>query len=92
MKTKTIAEAKSNLSQLIHQLDTEDTIHLTRHGKPVAVILSEANYQKLINKNNSVFQAIMEWRDQMDGDYGFTDTELKQLRAADSGRAFSWDD
>ncbi len=40
MKTSTIAEAKNNLSNLIHQLETEKTIHLTRHGKSVAVMMS----------------------------------------------------
>ena len=54
MKISTIAEAKNNLSQLIYQLEADETIHLTRHGKPVAVMLSEANYQKLIDKNNSL--------------------------------------
>ncbi|MCX7180693.1 MAG: type II toxin-antitoxin system Phd/YefM family antitoxin, partial [Proteobacteria bacterium] len=63
MKISTIAEAKNNLSQLIYQLEADETIHLTRHGKPVAVMLSEANYQKLIHKNNSLFQAIQQWRD-----------------------------
>jgi prevent-host-death family protein len=35
MKTNAIAEAKNKLSQLIYQLDTDEPIHLTRHGKPV---------------------------------------------------------
>ncbi|MEY3786110.1 MAG: hypothetical protein RLZ75_315, partial [Pseudomonadota bacterium] len=32
MKTSTIAEAKNNLSQLIYQLESDEPIHLTRHG------------------------------------------------------------
>ncbi len=58
MKTSTIAEAKNNLSQLIHQLESDEPIHLTRHGKRVAVMLSEANYQKLMHKDSSLYQAI----------------------------------
>jgi len=92
MKTSTIAEAKNNLSQLIYQLESDEPIHLTRHGKPVAVMLSESNYQKLTQKNKGLFQAIQQWRSQLDGDSALTETELKNLRAASQGREFSWDE
>ena len=92
MKTSTIADAKNNLSQLIYQLESNEPIHLTRHGKPVAVMLSEANYQKLTHKDNSLYQAIQQWRNQLDGDSGLTETELKKLRATGQGREFSWDE
>ena len=92
MKTSTIAEAKNNLSQLIHQLESDEAIHLTRHGKPVAVMLSEANYQKLTHKDNSLYQAIQQWRNQLEGDSALTNAELKTLRAASQGREFSWDE
>ncbi|MFU8789093.1 MAG: type II toxin-antitoxin system Phd/YefM family antitoxin [Methylobacter sp.] len=92
MKTSTIAEAKNNLSQLIHQLESDEPIHLTRHGKPVAVMLSESNYQKLTHKDNSLYQAIQQWRNQLEGDGALTNAELKTLRAAGQGREFSWDE
>jgi prevent-host-death family protein len=92
MKTSTIAEAKNNLSQLIHQLESDEAIHLTRHGKPVAVMLSEANYQKLTHKGKSLYQAIQQWRNQLDSDSGLTESELKNVRATSQGRDFSWDE
>ena len=92
MKTSTIAEAKNNLSQLIHQLQSDEPIHLTRHGKPVAVMLSEANYQKLTQKNNGLYQAIQQWRNQLDSNSGLTESELKNVRATSQGRDFSWDE
>lgn len=92
MKTSTIAEAKSNLSQLIHQLESDEVIHLTRHGKPVAVMLSEANYQKLTQKNNGLFQAIQQWRGQLREDSALTEAELKQLRTSAQERRYSWDE
>ncbi|MFI3119919.1 MAG: type II toxin-antitoxin system Phd/YefM family antitoxin [Methylococcaceae bacterium] len=92
MKTSTIAEAKNNLSQLIRQLDVDEAIHLTRHGKPVAVMLSEVNYQRLNQKNNSLYQAIQHWRSQLDSDSALTETELKALRAAGQEREFAWDE
>lgn len=92
MKTSTIAEAKNHLSKLIHQLESDGAIHLTRHGKPVAVMLSEANYQKLTQKNKGLFQAIQQWRSQLDEDSALTEAELKQLRASGQEREFSWDE
>ncbi|MGZ8215299.1 MAG: type II toxin-antitoxin system Phd/YefM family antitoxin [Methylosarcina sp.] len=92
MKTSTIAEAKNHLSKLIHQLESDGAIHLTRHGKPVAVMLSEANYQKLTQKNKGLFQAIQQWRSQLDEDSALTEAELEQLRASGQERKFSWDE
>ena len=91
MKTSTIAEAKNNLPQLIRQLESDEAIHLTRHGKLVAVMLSEANYQKLTQKSQGLYQAIQHWRDQWKGDGGLTEAELKTIRASGQGRDFSWE-
>jgi PHD/YefM family antitoxin component YafN of YafNO toxin-antitoxin module len=77
---------------LIYQLESDEPIHLTRHGKPVAVMLSEANYQKLTQKNKGLFQAIQQWRSQLDGDSALTDVELKKIREAGQEREFSWDE
>lgn len=94
MKTSTIAEAKNNLSNLIHQLETEKTIHLTHHGKPVAVMMSDNQYQSLIAPNTSVNAAILNWRSQLDDnvDIGLSDNELETLRKDNVGREFSWDE
>lgn len=92
MKTSSIAEAKNNLPQLIYQLETNDAIHLTRHGKPVAVMLSEANYQKLIAKSSKLYQAIQQWRKQLTEDCALTEIELRNLRSTDSGRNFVWEE
>lgn len=64
----------------------------TNHNKHIAVVLSEANYQKRANKNSSLFQAIQQWRNQFDDDSALTETELKNVRAASQGREFSWDE
>lgn len=90
MKTSTIAEAKNKLPQLIRQLESDEAIHLTRHGKPVAVMLSEANFQKLTKKGQGLYQAIQHWRDQLEGDSALTEAELKNIRTSSQGRDFSW--
>lgn len=90
MKTSTIAEAKNNLPQLIRQLESDEAIHLTRHGKPVAVMLSEANYQKLSQKSLGLYQAIQHWRSQWEVDGALTETDLKQIRESGQARDFTW--
>jgi len=94
MKTSTIAEAKNNLSHLIHQLEVEEPIHLTRYGKPVAVMMSENQYQKLISPSKNLNLAILNWRSQLDedSDVGLTDIELNVIRKESAGREFSWDE
>ncbi len=93
MKTSTIAEAKNNLSHLIHQLEVEEPIHLTRYGKPVAVMMSETQYNQLISPVKSLNSAILNWRNQLDesSDIALSDKELKSIRKESLGREFSWD-
>ncbi len=94
MKTSTIAEAKNNLSHLIHQLEIEEPIHLTRYGKPVAVMMSEAQYKQLISPVKSLNSAILNWRSQLDEalDIGLSDKDLKTIRKESAAREFSWDE
>lgn len=91
MKTSSIAFAKNNLPQLIYDLEVEGSVHLTRHGRPVAVMVSEATYQNLTQQNKDLYSAIEQWRSELKHDIAFTDTELHSLRAASSEREFSWD-
>jgi len=47
MTTVSIAEAKNQLPRIVQQAETGDPVHITRHGKPVAVLVSEAEYERL---------------------------------------------
>jgi antitoxin Phd len=42
----TIAEAKSRLPAIIHSVEDGPSVKLTRHGKPVAVLLSICEYEQ----------------------------------------------
>lgn len=42
-----IAEAKSNFAQLVHQAEAGQPVHITRRGRAVAVLLSEADFARL---------------------------------------------
>jgi len=85
MKISGIAEAKNNLSHLIHQLDKEENIQITRHGKPVAVMMSQAHYKKLSSPTKSLNTAILNWREQQDElSDGLSDDTLQTIRAESS--------
>ena len=92
MKSTSIADAKSNLSHLIQSLESEKAVHLTRYGKPVAVIMSEAEYQSIVSPQKSLNAAILNWRSQYSGssESGFRDEELQTLRSEEDGRDFTW--
>jgi prevent-host-death family protein len=47
MTETSIADAKTQLTRLIHQAERGEAVHITRRGKPVAVLLSEAEYSRL---------------------------------------------
>lgn len=93
MSGVSVAEAKTHLTRLLHQVESGEPVHITRRGRAVAVLVSETEYARLqqsaqsknfweqIEEMRAVpsFQAV-EW----------THEELTDLRAKMSGREFSW--
>ncbi len=47
MAEASIADAKTQLTRLIHRAERGEAVHITRRGKPVAVLLSEEEYARL---------------------------------------------
>ncbi|MGH8528949.1 MAG: type II toxin-antitoxin system Phd/YefM family antitoxin [Nevskiales bacterium] len=47
MKESTIREAKSQLTSLIHEAEKGKAVRLTRRGKPVAVLVSDREYERM---------------------------------------------
>jgi prevent-host-death family protein len=90
MDSTTIADAKNNLPKLIHAAQAGEDIHLTRHGQPVAVIISEARYQQMLGQGKSVFHEMLKWRSQH-GSIAITDDEISSWRNRLPDRKFSWE-
>ncbi len=93
MGAVSIAEAKSHLSQLINQAENGKSIHLSRHGKPVAVLVSAERYDHLTKEKDSPWKAIVKWRSSvsLQGD-DLSDQEIATWRDRTTERAFSWED
>jgi len=88
-----IAETKNNLPKFIHEAENGNDICITRHGKPVAVLVSIERYKNKFSDENSLFDAIMTWRSKLESSDGdlFTDSEIDALRDKSPARDFSWD-
>lgn len=55
--TFSIADARHNLAALVHELDKKHVIELTRRGKPVAVLMSLQEYNRLRAPRTNFSQA-----------------------------------
>jgi len=80
MSQATISELKNRLPEMVHTVEEGSDLQITRHGKPVAVMVSLSRYQHAFSSGKGVFSAIQRWRQQFSEVEGFTDEELDQLR------------
>jgi prevent-host-death family protein len=53
-KTFSISEAKDRLPRLVHQAESGSAVALTRRGKPVAVLISKAEYDRLHRRKRKI--------------------------------------
>lgn len=61
-KSYSIAEARSQLSELIHEAERGRAVELTRRGKAVAVLLSVEEHRRLTAARPSFAEAYGAWR------------------------------
>jgi prevent-host-death family protein len=59
-----LSEAKAQLAGLVHAAESGEVVHISRHGKAVAVLLSEQAYAALQGEvqGTRVGEAIAQWR------------------------------
>jgi len=90
-RTVSIAEARNHLPALVHSAEAGRPTSLTRRGKPVAVLLSIAEFERLqrgaIGEFCRAFDAF-----RADVDLGALDLAgaLAGVREPDAGREVSW--
>ncbi len=86
-KTYTIAEAKSNLPAIIHTVEDGPSVKLTRHGKPVAVLLSIREYEQLAKNKLGFWSALTKFRNILEKEnLDITDADFADLRDTSTGR------
>lgn len=58
MRTFGVAEARKRLKEIINQAETADAvIALERHGQPIAIVLSVAQYRRLRGEGATLLAA-----------------------------------
>jgi prevent-host-death family protein len=96
MPDTSIVHAKARLPSLVQRAEAGETVHITRRGKRVAVILSEREFNRLTAgppKRAGYLDFLADWRkrSQAEGCEALTDQEVASLRSTETGRDFSWD-
>lgn len=61
-----IAEARNQLPALVHQVEKGPPVRLTRRGKPVAVLVSLREYERLGPRRADLWEAIEAFRRETD--------------------------
>src|SRR4051794_4233199 len=61
-KTASIAEARDRLASLVHEVEGGAPVELTRRGRPVAVLVSYHEYQRLLGEGPSFWDAMLAYR------------------------------
>ena len=93
MKESSIRDAKTKLTSLIREVEKGRAVRLTRRGRPVAVLLSERQYERLTSRTSrrEFMRFLQGWRREMiaKGLPFFSDDELESLRDRTPGRVFS---
>ena len=86
-----VAEAKGKLPSIIHEVEQGSRVEITRHGKPVAVMIPTGDYERLKEKGRGFWSDLGRVRKVMASE-GITveDTDFLDLRDTASGRSFKW--
>ena len=83
-----LSAAKAQLAGLVQAAETGEVVHISRHGKPVAVLLSEQAYAALQGQQEGrrVWAAIAEWRQSGEA---VDELEVESWRDRSAGREVS---
>ncbi len=87
-----IAEARNQLAAIIHQVETGQPMTISRRGKPVAVVLSIVDYERLLDAQSfrpdgwNRLLAIRQELAEADAFADWSDEEIRQWRDSSPGR------
>ncbi len=65
-RSYSIAQAKDQLARLVHQAEAGKPVELTRRGKPVAVVVSVADYSQMRGDVPSLWERLSDFRETED--------------------------
>ena len=88
-KQQSIADARSNLPTLVRAAEAGRVIELTRRGQPVAVLLGQRQYERLLSEGSGFSDAYDRFREEVDLNQLEIDPDevLAGVRDAANGRS-----
>lgn len=91
-RTYSIAEARDRLAAIVHGVEVGEPAVLTRRGKPVAVLVSSEDFERLSGSKQDFGAAIQEWRREFAEEIETLDlaSAFEDLRDPSPGRKFRW--
>lgn len=81
-----IAEARNQLPALVHAVEEGPPVRLTRRGKPVAMLVSLEEYERMQSGRPDLWQAIVEFREHTDLSDLDGEEVFREVRDLSSGR------
>ncbi len=80
-------EAKNRLTALVHEAEEGNPVQLTRHGKPVAVLMGRSDYEKFIGTQRNISTSLnrfqLAWPVDESGEY---QDPFADIRSDEGGR------
>ncbi len=61
-RQSSIADARDRLASLVHDVEEGAPVEITRRGRPVAVLVSYHEYQRLLGEGPSFWDAMLAYR------------------------------
>ncbi len=90
-KTVSVAEAKNKLPSIIHEVERGVTIKITRHGRAVAVMVPQRDYEQIREKRQDFWGDLKKFRHLLSSEKTtFTESDFLDLRDTTVGREFDW--
>jgi prevent-host-death family protein len=86
-----IAEARDKLAGIVHDVEEGEPVQLTRRGRPVAILLSVAEFERLSGRGASFVERLI-WlreRERLD-ELGADLSVFEDTREREPGREFEW--
>ena len=92
MSEFSIAQAKAQFAELVHQAESGHSVRITRRGRPVAVLLSEAEFDRLSAPRQGFVAFAKAWRARAEaaGVPLFEEGELSGLRDQSDRTSPDW--
>jgi prevent-host-death family protein len=89
-KQYSIVEARNQLANLVHQVEATGPVTLTRRGKPVAVLIAEAGFERLQGIKTDFWTAAEQFRAKHALAESGADFDTSGMRDKSAGRRPPW--